>query len=779
MPYNFTAIEKKWQKYWLENKTFAAIEPRDAGDMPKAYVLDMFPYPSGAGLHVGHPEGYTATDIVSRFLRMRGYNVLHPMGWDAFGLPAEQHAIKTNEHPRISTEAAIKNFRRQIQSLGLSYDWEREVDTTDPEYVRWTQWIFLQLFNSYFDPTDQKAKPIGHLVNELMNENFVIAPDGEIKINPIHEGMERISGDLRVERVWRELTQEEQRDVIDGQRLAYQDEVPVNWCAGLGTVLANEEVVDGKSEVGGFPVERRPMRQWMLRITAYAERLIADLELLEWPESLKEMQRNWIGRSVGAEVDFEVVPHGEDVKRVEANRGDELSGAAVSDDDDLTITVFTTRPDTLYGATYMVLAPEHPLVDRITPSSHRETIESYRKMVAGKSERDRMAESKDKTGVFTGAHAVNPVNDEQIPIYIADYVLMGYGTGAIMAVPAHDQRDWDFAKKLNIPIRQVVKPTSGEVPADAAFVGEGTAINSPIIDGMPTEQAKDYITATLAREGNAYRSVNYKLRDWLFSRQRYWGEPFPILFDEDGGATGVPEDQLPVRLPEMADFKPTGTPNPPLSKAKEWLGVTIDGKTYTRETNVMPQWAGSCWYYLRYIDPRNKNRFVDATKEQYWMPVDLYVGGVEHAVLHLLYSRFWHKVLYDLGHVSTPEPFMRLINQGLILGEMEYHVFENGEGVPVSTTELRDTGEEATPKGSIMIAFHRQSAEKCVGRRIGEEEVEHRGTDYVLKKNPNVKVDARAFKMSKSRGERRQPRQDRRELRRGRVPVVRDVYGAA
>ncbi|MEA2734255.1 MAG: leucyl-tRNA synthetase, partial [Humisphaera sp.] len=541
MAYNFTAIEKKWQQYWLENKTFAAIDPDIAGAMPKAYVLDMFPYPSGAGLHVGHPEGYTATDIVSRFLRMRGFNVLHPMGWDAFGLPAEQHAIKTNEHPRISTEAAIKNFRRQIQSLGLSYDWDREVDTTDPEYVKWTQWIFLQLFNSYFDPVDQKAKPIGHLINELMNENFVVAPDGEIKINPIQEGMERISGEVRVERVWKELAPEEQRDVIDGQRLAYQDEIPVNWCPGLGTVLANEEIIDGKSEVGGFPVERRPMRQWMLRITAYADRLITDLDLLEWPESLKEMQRNWIGRSVGAEVDFEVIPppdHDNSPKMPEEADGE----------DDLTVTVFTTRPDTLYGATYMVLAPEHPLVDRITPHSHRESIEAYRTMVAGKSERDRMAEAKDKTGVFTGAYAVNPVNDEKIPIYIADYVLMGYGTGAIMAVPAHDQRDFEFAKKFNLPIREVVRPEGGETHKGEAFTGEGVAINSPIIDGMLTAEAKQHITATLSREGNAYQSVNYKLRDWLFSRQRYWGEPFPILLDAEGNPHALDESELPLTL---------------------------------------------------------------------------------------------------------------------------------------------------------------------------------------------------------------------------------------
>jgi leucyl-tRNA synthetase len=479
-------------------------------------------------------------------------------------------------------------------------------------------------------------------------------------------------------------------------------------------VLSNEEVIDGKSEVGGFPVERRPMRQWMLRITAYADRLVKDLDLLQWPESLKEMQRNWIGKSVGAEVDFEVVPAGDDVKRVEANRRD--TGDTTEEDEDLTITVFTTRPDTLYGATYMVLAPEHPLVDRITPTSHRETIESYRTMVAGKSDRDRMAETKEKTGVFTGAHAVNPVNDERIPVYIADYVLMGYGTGAIMAVPAHDERDFAFAKKFNLPIKQVVRPTSGDAPLDVAFVGEGVAINSDVINDLPTAEAKEHIIQILEREGTGKGSVKYKLRDWLFSRQRYWGEPFPIVLDEAGNAYDIPETELPLKLPEMSDFKPTGTPEPPLSKAKEWLRVQSDSGVFFRETNTMPQWAGSCWYYLRYIDPKNEQRFVDPEKERYWMPVDLYVGGVEHAVLHLLYARFWHKVLFDLNHVSTPEPFMRLVNQGLILGEMEYNTVED------------------TP------------------RRVNEDELEKRGEGYVLKSNPSVKVKAEAFKMSKSRG---------------------------
>ncbi len=833
MPYNFTTVEKKWQEYWLVNKCFAALEPEQAGNMPKAYVLDMFPYPSGSGLHVGHPEGYTATDIISRYWRMRGRNVLHPMGWDAFGLPAEQYAVKTNTHPRITTQKNIETFRRQIRMLGLSYDWDREVDTTDPEYYKWTQWIFLQIFNSYFDPIDEKARPIAHLMQELVNENLVVAPDGSVHVNPTQEGMERVSGAVGIERLWRELSPDEQRDVIDGQRLAYTAEVPVNWCPGLGTVLANEEVIDGRSEVGGFPVEKRPMRQWMLRITAYADRLVDDLEMLKWPESLKEMQRNWIGKSVGAEVDFDAEPAPIPPVRTTGFAQDsepqpkspELEADARDGDSDLAITVFTTRPDTLYGATYMVLAPEHPLVDRISAPTHRESIDAYRKMIAGKSERDRMADTKEKTGIFTGAHAINPVNKERVPVYIADYVLMGYGTGAIMAVPAHDERDFEFARMFNLPIRAVVMPpdswlkeqiiafskakqpptelrmadgrtikvadmdpelrakvldahraAAASVPArieamgeegmramreeymknpggfSAAFTGEGVAINSPMFNGLPTLQAKEKIIDALEADGAGHRSVKYKLRDWLFSRQRYWGEPFPILLDEDGRPYAVPEEQLPVRLPEMEDFKPTGTPEPPLSKAKDWLKVEIDGKVFYRETNTMPQWAGSCWYYLRFVDPKNKQRFVDAEKEKYWMPVDLYVGGAEHAVLHLLYSRFWHKILFDLGHVSSPEPFMRLINQGIILGEMEYNVFENAEGVAVSMNDLRDVGEEIVSERTAMVGHHRQSGEQCIGRRIGEQEVERRGDVYVLKANPEIRVDARSFKMSKARG---------------------------
>jgi leucyl-tRNA synthetase len=734
MAYNFTAIEKKWQQYWLENKTFAAIDPSEAVGMRKAYVLDMFPYPSGAGLHVGHPEGYTATDIVSRYLRAMGYNVLHPMGWDAFGLPAEQFAIKNGVHPAETTQKNINNFRKQIQSLGLSYDWDREVDTTDPTYFRWTQWIFLQLFNSYFDPQLNKAMPIKHLIDRLQNEVYVIAPDGSIHVNPTQSGMEEIGGEIRVERLWRELTPAEQRDILDGQRLAYMDEVAVNWCPGLGTVLANEEVIDGKSEVGGFPVERRPLRQWMLRITAYADRLIDDLAPLQWPESLKEMQRNWIGKSIGAEVDFDIADAKDD-------EGEPLG-----------VTIFTTRPDTLYGATYMVLAPEHELVDQITTEAQRPAVTAYRNALLGKSDRDRMAETKEKTGVFTGAYAINPVNDERIPVYIADYVLMGYGTGAIMAVPAHDERDFEFATKFKLPIKHVVKPVNGEVPADRAFIGEGIAINSDVINGMPTEKAKEEIIKFLEAQDVAHKSVKFKLRDWLFSRQRYWGEPFPIVLDAQGNAHAIDEDELPLKLPEMSDFKPTGTPEPPLSKMKEWIRYERDGQVFTRETNTMPQWAGSCWYYLRYIDPKNKDRFVDPEKEKYWMPVDLYVGGVEHAVLHLLYARFWHKVLFDLGHVSTAEPFARLVNQGLILGEMEYHVFADSTGKQISVADVKEIDEEATAEGVRAIAKLKTTGEVLIGKRVDEAEVEKKGDSYVLKSDPTIRVDARSFKMSKSRG---------------------------
>lgn len=747
MAYNHATVEKKWQRYWLENKTFRALEPAEAGEKPKKYILDMFPYPSGVGLHVGHPEGYTATDIVSRYFRNKGFNVLHTMGWDAFGLPAEQYAVKNNVHPAVTTRKNIDNFRRQIQSLGLSYDWDREIDTTDPKYYRWTQWIFLQLYNSYFDPFDNKAKPIGHLVSELQNENLLIAPDGSVHINPVQEGMEALAGESSSLRKWSTFDPAEQRGVLDGLRLAYTDEAPVNWCPALGTVLANEEVIDGKSEVGGFPVERRPLRQWMLRITAYADRLLADLDGLDWSNSLKDMQRNWIGKSTGAEVDFEIAKLAKTAVAAAAPSTEELA-------DDI-ITVFTTRPDTLYGCTYLVLAPEHELVDSITTAEQREAVNAYRDTAKNKSERERQQDVKEKTGVFTGAYAINPVNDEQVPIWIADYVLTGYGTGAIMAVPAHDQRDYEFAQKFGLPIRQVVKP-KGEVPADKAFADEGVAINSDVINGMPTAEAKQHIIDLLEREGTGQKKINYKLRDWLFSRQRYWGEPFPIVLDNAGNHYAVSEDELPVTLPQVEDFKPTGTPEPPLSKAKEWLTYTGDSlpadRTYTRETNTMPQWAGSCWYYLRYIDPTNTGSFVEEDRERYWMPVDLYVGGVEHAVLHLLYARFWHKVLFDLGHVSTAEPFQRLVNQGLISGPTEYHFFETPAG-PISATDVTDIGEEAQTNGPPkMFGVIKATGEKVYATRIIEPLVEKKGTQFVLKAKPNVVVDARSFKMSKSRG---------------------------
>jgi leucyl-tRNA synthetase len=614
--YDFNAIEKKWQQYWEANKVFRAVDC----DLtrPKFYVLDMFPYPSGQGLHVGHPEGYTASDIVARYKRMKGFNVLHPMGWDAFGLPTEQYAIQTGKSPKTTTQKNIDNIRKQIKSLGFSYDWDREVNTTDPKYYKWTQWIFLKFFNSYFDETEQKAKPIEQL--------------------PIPAG----------------LNEKEKQQYIDDHRLAYEAEVAVNWCQQLGTVLANEEVVGGVSERGGFPVIRKPMRQWMLRITKYADRLLDDLKDVDWPESIKKLQADWIGKSTGAEVEFKI------------------------ENSDWVIGVFTTRPDTLFGATYMVLAPEHRLVDIITTSDHKEEVKKYCEDAARKSDLDRTDLAKEKTGVFTGAYAINPVNNEKIPIWISDYVLISYGTGAIMAVPAHDDRDFEFAKKFNLPIIQVVEPPDPQQAELArqeklCFTGNGTAINSGQFNGLKTPEFKEKIIAWLSERGAGRKAVNYKLRDWLFSRQRYWGEPFPLLHTADGRTISISEDQLPLVLPELDDFKPTGTGHSPLAKAQKWLNVTLpDGTKAVRETNTMPQWAGSCWYYLRYIDPHNEQKGWDGSKEKYWMApagVDLYVGGAEHAVLHLLYARFWHKFLYDLGFVSTKEPFYKLVNQGMILGE--------------------------------------------------------------------------------------------------------------
>lgn len=569
--YQPQAIEPKWQKYWDEHKTF---KTDDDSSKPKFYALDMFPYPSGAGLHVGHPEGYTATDIISRFKRMRGYNVLHPMGWDAFGLPAEQYAMDTGKHPRDFTLKNIDNFRRQIKSLGFSYDWDREISTTDPEYYKWTQWIFIQLYK---------------------------------------------------------------------KGLAYVDEVPVNWCPALGTVLANEEVIDGRSERGNHPVIRRPMRQWILKITDYAERLLEDLEELDWSESIKDMQRNWIGKSTGAEVRFDIAGH------------------------DKQLIVFTTRPDTLFGSSYCVLAPEHELVEQITTTGQKDAVKAYQEQAARKSDLERTDLAKDKTGVFTGAYAINPANGAQIPIWIADYVLAGYGTGAIMAVPGHDSRDWEFAKQFGLDIIEVVK--GGDLEKEA-YTGDGEHVNSDFLNGLDNEEAIQAMIEWLEKNGKGEKKVTYRLRDWLFSRQRYWGEPIPILHLEDGTMKTVPEDQLPLLLPDVDHIKPSGTGESPLANVTEWV-ETIDPETgmkARRETNTMPQWAGSCWYYLRYIDPHNDKELCSKEKQKQWLPVDLYIGGVEHAVLHLLYARFWHKVLYDLGVVDTKEPFQKLVNQGMILG---------------------------------------------------------------------------------------------------------------
>ncbi len=621
--YDFKAIEAKWQRYWAERKTFKV---EDFSTKPKLYVLDMFPYPSGAGLHVGHPEGYTATDIYCRYKRMRGYNVLHPMGWDAFGLPAEQYAVETGTHPAVTTRRNIEVFTRQIQSLGFSYDWDREVNTTDTGYYKWTQWIFVQLHK---------------------------------------------------------------------KGLAYLDDVPVNWCPALGTVLANEEVIDGRSERGGHPVVRKPMKQWMLRITDYAERLLDELEGLDWPEGIKEMQRNWIGKSTGAEVDFKI------------------------DGAELKIRVYTTRPDTLFGATYMVLAPEHQLVHVITTAERRKDVEAYVEKVSRMSDMERTGLNAEKTGVFTGAMALNPVNGERIPIWIADYVLGTYGTGAIMAVPAHDTRDFEFATVFNLPIRCILSPDpaaaakagvdlSAVLAGKVCWPGDGVAINSANsegldINGLPVEGAMAKTIKWLEGRGVGTAAVNYKLRDWLFSRQRYWGEPFPIAHMEDGSIKLLDESELPVLLPELADFKPTGTGEPPLAKAGAWLDYVdpVTGMKGRRETNTMPQWAGSCWYYLRYIDPKNDAAPWDKAKEKYWMPVDLYVGGAEHAVLHLLYARFWHKVLHDIGWVSTKEPFQRLVNQGMILGIS----YKDSRGALVASDKV---------EGRDGKFFHKETGEELV-----------------------------------------------------------------
>ncbi len=724
--YNPSVVEAKWRKYWEDNKTFAA--PRLPSDLPnnpdgkKAYVLDMFPYPSAQGLHVGHPEGYTATDIYCRYMRMNGYAVMHPMGWDAFGLPAEQHAKKTGIHPRITTKQNIANFRRQLHMLGFSYDWDRELATTDVDYFRWTQYIFLVLFNAWYDKEQKKARPIAEL--------------------PIPEDV-RAEGPKAVQQY------------IDDARLAYQIEAPVNWCPELGTVLANEEVVGGVSERGGFPVERLPLRQWMLRITAYADRLEEDLADLDWSESVKALQRNWIGKSVGAEVDFFIGPK-EEFDAWKKSRA--ASGFTRKPAKDV-LRVFTTRPDTLYGASYMVIAPEHPLVERLTTPEQKEVVEAYRRQASFKSDLDRTDLAKEKTGVFSGSYALNPVNGEQIPIWIADYVLASYGTGAIMAVPAHDTRDFEFAKQFDLPIIQVVAPgpkssVSAEEASkmEVAFTETGVAINSGEYDGTPTEEFKPLLTAKLESVGLGRKTVNYKLRDWLFSRQHFWGEPFPLLreLDENGEPTGIvlPLDpsELPLDLPEGYEFDANKhSPEPPLEHApKEWLYVERNGKKYKRETNTMPQWAGSCWYYLRYLDPKNSENFVDPEIEKAWAPVDLYVGGAEHAVLHLLYARFWHKVLYDFGLVSRKEPFQRLVNQGMILGEMEYTGFQTEDGAWVSAREV-----DVDKQGAATL---KSTGTPVTPIKVPAKDIGKSGENYILATNPEIVVLGKSEKMSKSRG---------------------------
>ncbi|KAF1875514.1 hypothetical protein Lal_00006142 [Lupinus albus] len=654
--YPFHEIEPKWQHFWDQNGTFRTPDDDDLDrSKPKFYVLDMFPYPSGAGLHVGHPLGYTATDIIARYKRMKGYNVLHPMGWDAFGLPAEQYAIQTGTHPNLTTLTNINRFRSQLKSLGFSYDWDREISTIDPQYYKWTQWIFLQLLK---------------------------------------------------------------------RGLAYQAEVPVNWCPALGTVLANEEVIDGVSERGGHPVIRKPMRQWMLKITAYADRLLEDLDDLDWPESVKDMQRNWIGRSEGAEMDFFVLD----------SDGKER---------DIRITVYTTRPDTIFGATYLVVAPEHLLLPSLVSTAQRKHVEDYIDLSSRKSDLERTELQKEKTGVFTGCYAKNSANGEAIPIWVADYVLGSYGTGAIMAVPAHDSRDYEFALKYDVPVRWIMMSDDKSINnSGKAFPGEGVIINSSNslveldINGLSSKEARLKVIEWAEKSGNGKRKVNYKLRDWLFARQRYWGEPIPVVFlDESGETVPLLETELPLILPELDDFSPSGTGEPPLSKAVSWVKTTdsVSGRPATRETNTMPQWAGSCWYYLRFMDPKNSKELVDNRKERYWGPVDVYVGGAEHAVLHLLYARFWHKVLYDIGVVSTKEPFQCVINQGIILGEVQYMAYRDQDGNLISA--------DATD----MLYEHNLL-------RVPEEKVIKSGDSFVLKENPDIRLVIRAHKMSKSRG---------------------------
>ena len=719
--YNPAEIEPRWQRYWEDHKTFRTPEQVE-GD--KIYVLDMFPYPSGDGLHVGHPEGYTATDIVARYNRMKGVSVLHPMGFDAFGLPAEEHAIKTNTPPRVSTERNIKNFTRQLKMLGFSYDWDRVIATTDVDYFRWTQWIFLVLFDTWYDADQQRGRPISELP---IPDEVATAGDGAV------------------------------RKYQDEFRLAYQDDALVNWCPMLGTVLANEEVIDGLSERGDHPVQRIPLRQWMLRITAYADRLEKDLELVNWPAGIKKLQRDWIGRSKGAEIDF-FTGSPDQFERWKNRHAEAGAEGFPRKPQGNVLRIYTTRPDTLFGATYMTIAPEHPMVEALTTPEQQAAVKKYCDAAASKSDRDRQDDKKQKTGVFTGSYAINPVNGKPIPIWVADYVLISYGTGAIMAVPAHDTRDFEFATQYELDIVPVVHPASSDdvdlealLAGKTCFAGNGQAINSGQYDGLKTAEFKEKIIADIAAAGYGRASVNYKLRDWLFSRQRFWGEPFPILHevDAEGNKTGfmrpVDPADLPVDLPNIEDFKPHGRPEPPLEKADEdWLYPVIDGKRYKRETNTMPQWAGSCWYYLRFVDPGNSQAFVDPELEKQWLPVDLYIGGAEHAVLHLLYARFWHKVLFDRGHLTSPEPFHRLINQGMILGEMEFTAYRGANEQWVSSANVTENEDHK------MILKSDQSPVQVI--KLENDQTEKQGEFFVLKSDQSIRVDSRAYKMSKSRG---------------------------
>ena len=720
--YNPSVIEPKWQLFWDQHQTFVTPNTPKADSTGKLYVLDMFPYPSGSGLHVGHPEWYTATDIVVRYNRMRGKHVLHPMGWDAFGLPAEEHAVKTGTHPAVTTLKNIETFRRQLKMLGFSYDWSRELSTTDPDYYRWTQWIFLQLFDTWYDATYEWTGPDGKQRVGKGRPISELPIPGEIRgLEPRAQGLgldtDGTPSSLALGSRPSPLGPSARR-YQDQHRLAYISDAPVNWCPALGTVLANEEIIDGKSERGSHPVVRMPLKQWMLRITAYADRLANELDDLGWPDSIKALQRNWIGRSVGAEVDFAIDSVSGTALAAGSAAGhakpEPVASASPLTERTSLVRVYTTRPDTLFGVTYMVLAPEHSLVDQITTPEQRAAVDEYRRKATLKSDLDRTDLAKDKSGGFTGGYAINPVNQERVPIWIADYVLISYGTGAIMAVPAHDERDWEFAKTFGIPIVPVVAERDkgqgasdkagknsdlslDHLPLDtspkAVFTDLGIAINSGKYNGLPTLEFKAKITADLTAAGVGKEAVNYRLRDWLFSRQRYWGEPFPIWheLDEADNPTGLMRadtaESLPVLHPHMEDFKPTGTPEPMLAKATEsWLYKTdSDGVRLKRETNSMPQWAGSCWYYLRFCDNQNSERFIDPALEKYWLPVDLYVGGAEHAVLHLLYSRFWHKVLFDRGHVTSAEPFGRLVNQGMILGEPVFSAY-----FKVATNELID-----------------------------------------------------------------------------------------